>query len=105
MRRFSHQRLQTLTILIVIDRRPPRSGLVGEAIQAIPLPAVQPSRDSVPLDLQDLADLVDGVTLVAEQDSMSTPALGRFARILARVTEGLDFGIGKGLYEAHGGGV
>lgn len=71
---FLDQYLQALLVLVIEDRRSPAACLILEAFQALRIPGLEPAGYRVTGDRQDLADLLNRVALVAEEDAMSTPA-------------------------------
>jgi len=74
---------------------------VGEATQTISFLGIQPDRYGPSLDGEDVADLVDGVTLVAEQDAMGSTTQGRLFALHVSIVQGLEVGVGKRRRKFH----
>jgi hypothetical protein len=72
MRLLGDHLLQSLLVVLIQDWRATTAGLIDEPVKPRRLPLFEPSRYGIAADLEYLTDLVDGLTLITQQDGMRT---------------------------------
>ena len=68
MRVFLNQRLQPLTIVVIQNGHPATARLIDELVKAGDFPFPEPDRESVSSNIQDVADLVDRMSMAIRSD-------------------------------------
>lgn len=89
---FRHQDFESLPVLLVVDHRSARARFVNNPLQAVGFPSLDPDADGVTPDTENLADLIDGVLIVAEQNGMSPTAQYRLFAVQTGFVQRLDIG-------------
>src|SRR5690554_1707119 len=100
MRMFLHQGLQPLSIAVIKNRVAATTRLIDELFETGGFPLLEPDRQGVSSNLQNVADLGDGIALIAQEDRMSATARGAFLAVLMDMSQRLSVGFCQGRDEA-----
>lgn len=100
MRMLLNQSLQPLSIAVIKDRVTATTRLIDEFFETGSFPLLKPGRQGVSSSLQNVADLGDGIALIAQEDRMSATARGTLLTVLLDMSQRLPVGFSQGRDEA-----